>query len=110
MIINLILFVALFSVPKKKLNPYAAAGILGLIKAVLYTLFGGGPVAGAVMGIIFFGLATSFVYFLGRAESRITPEELSSRKSTFKWEHILVGASATLLIFGEMVLTLLIAN
>lgn len=105
MVINILLVVGLFAVPKRKLNPYAAAAILGAIKAALYLFGSGSVIVAAIMGLIFFALASGFVYFMARAEARVTPEELRSRKGpAFKWEYIFVTLFMLLLIFGEFLL------
>jgi len=107
MLINIILLFLVFGATKKKFNPYAAAGVFGAVKGVLY-FFGSQSVLSAIVGfVVFGGLAAGLVYFLARVDKKeLTAQPYSTystkRKAAFNWEYIPLSAIVSLLIFGEM--------
>lgn len=115
MLINIVLLILVFGAKKKKISPYIAAALLGLIKGVIYLVFSRNIALALIMGGIYAGLAMVFVYFLTRLDQRedrerpATPTYKSAGTETisFKWEYIPLAVVLMLIIGGEMILTLM---
>jgi len=109
MILNIVLLILVFGAEKKKTKPYAAALLLGGIKAAIYGIFTRDVVLAVFMGCLWAGLASAFVFFLKRLDRRdaAAREDVpsyrasGSEKLTFKWEYIPLVALLFLLIGGE---------
>ena len=105
---------ALFAASKKKFDPYAAATVLGAIKAVLYFLSSRSIFLALVAGLIFFGLAATMIYFLSRVDKKEEGEEHFSRygyikKGRFKWEYVPLSIAVILLLFGEFSVAMMLS-
>lgn len=111
MLLNIVLLFLVFGATKKKMNPYAAAAILGAVKGVLYFV-GTGSVVAAVLGFSLFGaMAAGLVYFLACLDKKEASEEPyptygTRKKGAFKWEYIPLSVIVLFLIGGEMVINL----
>ena len=112
MILNIALLVLVFGAEKKKISPYVAALLLGVIKAVIYAVFGANLVIAVMIGTIYAGLAASFVYFLKRVDRREDSERpevptytsMGSDRIKFKWEYIPIVILLILIVGGEFLL------
>lgn len=115
MLINIVLLILVFGAKKKKISPYIAASLLGVIKGGLYLVFSQNIALAVIMGGIYGGLATVFVYFLTRLDQREdrerpaipTYKSAGSQTASFKWEYIPLVVVLVLIIGGEMFLTLM---
>jgi len=112
MILNIALLLLVFGAQKKKINPYVAALLLGVIKAVIYAVFAGSILLAVAMGVIYAGLTSAFVYFLTRLDKREDSERPEvptyrspgSQTMKFKWEYIPLVILLLLIIGGDMIL------
>lgn len=112
MALNVVLLLLVFGAAKKKINPYAAASLLGVVKFGLYAVFSGTVAGPLVVGIIYAGLAVAFVYFLQRIDRREDKERpdvpvytsAGADRVTFKWEYIPLVILLMLIIGGEILL------
>ncbi len=105
MLLNIILIVVVFGAAKKKLNPYVAAAILGVIKGVVLYLVTQNVIYGITNFILAGILAAGFVYFLQRIDKKEETEEPypkygTRKKGRFKWEYIPLSLTLVLLIFA----------
>lgn len=115
MIINILLLILVFGAKKKKISPYIAASLLGIIKGVIYLVFTQNIILSVIMGGIYAGLSVVFVYFLTRLDQREdrerpavpTYKSAGSETLKFKWEYIPLAVVLVLIIGGEMILTFL---
>jgi heme/copper-type cytochrome/quinol oxidase subunit 2 len=110
--INFLLVAFLLGAYKKKLHPYVGAGILGVIKGVLYAMGSGSVVVACLAMVVFAGLAAAMVYFLARVGKKEDTEEHFSKygyikKGRFKWETIPLCLVVFLVVFGEFTLTIM---
>lgn len=112
MLLNIALLFLVFGAEKKKFSPYAAAMMLGLIKGIMYLMFTRNIVFAVGMGLIYAGLAASFVLFLKRIDRHEASERpeiptygvAGSERIKFKWEYIPLTIVFLLLIGGEILL------
>ncbi len=111
-ILNFLLVALLFGASKKRLSPYAAATVLGVIKGILYVIVGWPIILAPIPVVVFGGLAAAMVYFMSRVDAKESTEQHFSKfgyvkKGRFKWESIPLAVSIVLLVFGEFILTML---
>ncbi len=112
MILNIALVVLLFGAAKKRLTPYGAAALLGAIKGGIYAVFSKNYVFALIMGLLFFALASGFVFLLARIDRRdeeSRPDVPSytaggSDKIRLRWEYFPLVVLLLLIVGGEMLL------
>lgn len=115
MLINLVLLFLVFGASKKKLNVYAAAGILGLIKGILYFVVSRSLFSATLGFVAFAGMGVALFVMLARIDKKEGKEEpyspySSRKKMKFRWEYVVLSVIVFLMIFGESLIGLLIAN
>ena len=109
MLLNLILLVLVFGAAKKKISPYSAAVLLGVIEAVIHFITSRN-VAGALIQFgVYTTLAAGLVYFLARLDRKPAagaayPTPGTADKVSFQWEYIPLAALVLFLVFGETVI------
>ncbi len=112
MLLNIGLLILLVGAEKKKISPYAAAVLFGIVKAVIYGVISKSVVGPLVLGVIYAGLAAACIYFMKRLDKRedaVQPQipiyrALSSDTVTFRWEYIPLSILLLLIVGGEMLL------
>jgi hypothetical protein len=112
MVLNLALLFLVFTAEKKKLKPYVAAGLFGLVKAIIYVVFSGQWLLAVAIGATLGGLVSAFVYLLRRLDRREAGEQPGvptyraggSDKMTFRWEYIPIVVLLLLIVGGEFFL------
>jgi Ca2+/Na+ antiporter len=112
MLLNIALLIFVFSAEKKKVKPYIAALLMGVLKAVITAVFSRNILGSIVVGVIYAGLAAAFVYFMKRLDRRDdvereeTPSYRSpgSEKMKFRWEYIPLVVLLLLIVGGELLL------
>ncbi len=112
MLLNIALLLLVFGASRKRISPYGAAALFGIIKAAIYAVFSQNYVLSATMGTIYFLLAAGFVYFLSRIdrqESKEAPEVPSYSTSSanaikLRWEYAPLAILLLLIIGGELLL------
>ena len=109
MLINLILLFLVFGAAKKKISPYGAAILLGVIEAVIHYLASKNLVGALVHFGVYTILAAGLVYFLARLDRKPSTGEAyptpgTSQKVAFQWEYIPLAALVLFLVFGETVI------
>lgn len=113
MIWNIALLFLLFGAAKKKFNPYAAAVIFGAIKGTLYFIGSRSAVTALVAFLVFGALAASMIYFLARVDRKEVAEDPypkfgnTAKSGPFKWEYVPLSAIVVLLVFGELIVSML---
>ena len=115
MLLNLLLLLLLFGAQKKKVSPYLAGLLLGVIKLIFFAVFTRNLAWAVIMGVAYAGLGTAFVYFLRRLdqrEDRERPEVPAYRpagadKMKFRWEYFPLVILLILIVWGEPIVVLL---
>jgi len=109
MLLNILLLFLVFGAAKKKISPYSAAVLLGVIEAVIHYI-AKQNVAGALIQFgVYASLAAGLVYFLARLDRKPTtgaayPTPGTADKVSFQWEYIPLAALILFLVFGETVI------
>ena len=109
MLINLILLFLVFGAAKKKISPYGAAILLGVIEAVIHYIASKNLVGALVHFGVYAVLAAGLVYFIGRLDRKPAtgaayPTPGTGDKVSFQWEYIPLAALILFLVFGETVI------
>jgi hypothetical protein len=109
MLLNLILLFLVFGAAKKKISPYTAAVILGVIEAVINFISNRNVVGALIQFAVYSVLAAGLVYFLTRldrkpATGEAYPTPGTAEKVSFQWEYIPLTLLVMFLIFGETVI------
>ena len=105
MVINILLVIVIFGLPKKKFSALAVAGIYGLLKGAICFVASRNLVTTAIGLVIGFALAYATRYLFGRLDNYDKGgEEYSDyspkKKGKFKWEYIPLAIFVILMIFG----------
>ena len=109
MLLNLILLFLVFGAAKKKISPYFAAILLGVIEAVVHYLAHRNLVGALVQFAVYAALAAALVYFVARLDRKPAtgaayPTPGTGDKVSFQWEYIPLAALILFLVFGETVI------
>ena len=112
MLLNIALLLFVCGAAKKKISPYLAAALLGVIKFALYAVFSQTLLVPLILGVIYGGLAVAFVYFLRRIDHREDKDRpdvpvytsAGSDRVTFQWEYIPLVILLLLIVGGEILL------
>jgi hypothetical protein len=111
MILNFALLAMVFGASKKKLNPYAAAVLFGLVKGGLVFWLGRNVIAALIVLVLYAGAAAAMAYFLDRVDRKELsddpyPKYGRKKNGTFKWEYVPLTTAVAFLVFGDMILTM----
>ena len=109
MLLNLILLFMVFGAAKKKISPYLAAILLGVIEAVVHYIAHRNLVGALVQFGVYAALAAGLVYFVARLDRKPAtgaayPTPGTADKVSFQWEYIPLAALILFLVFGETVI------
>lgn len=109
MLLNIILLLLVFGAAKKKISPYTAAMLLGVIEAGIHFITHRNLVGALIQFGVYAALAAGLVYFLARLDRKPAtgaayPTPGTGGKVSFHWEYIPLAVLILFLVFGETVI------